>query len=146
MDVGFRYWLTGLIIMITTNSIIIFGLKGNNAVNEQIVQQMIQSLPYIMLIDAGLIAPFTEEIAYRKTIRDVFGNNKWLFAFISFLIFGYAHVSGSITSWMDYLYIIPYGAFGAAFALAYHKTDTIFTPLAWHMIHNIILISISIIF
>ena len=36
------------------------------------------------------------------------------------------------------------GIGGAAFAFAYYKTDTIFTSMTIHMIHNTLLILISI--
>ena len=48
------------------------------------------------------------------------------------------------TSLVDYLYIIPYGALGGAFALAYYETKTVFTSMSFHMIHNIILVLMSI--
>ena len=43
----------------------------------------------------------------------------------------------------DLLYIIPYGALGATFAYAYYKTDTVFTTVTFHIIHNTILFLIS---
>ncbi len=144
IDIGFRYWFLGLIIMMITNSIIIYGLKGNISGNEQVVQQMIKTLPYFMLIDSGLIAPFNEEIVYRKSVRDILGNNKWLFVTVSFLLFGLAHVLDNAKTWIDYLYIIPYGAPGACFALMYDKTNTIFTSISMHMFHNIVLTIITI--
>ena len=35
---------------------------------------------------------------------------------------------------VDILYIVPYGAFGATFAYAYYKTDTIYTSMLFHII------------
>ena len=96
----------------------------------------------MMILTAGVLAPFNEEIVFRKTLYDIF-DNKWLFAFFSFLLFGGAHVMGG-TSLVDYLYIIPYGALGGAFALAYYETKTVFTSMSFHMIHNIILVLMSI--
>lgn len=142
LDAGFYYYAIGFVIMLVSNLIINFILGGGVASNEQVVQKMIKALPIIMVIEAGLLAPFTEEIVFRKTIKDVV-KNPYLFAFLSFLLFGGAHVftAGSL---IGYLYIIPYGALGAAFAFAYYKTDTIFTSMTIHMIHNTLLILISI--
>jgi membrane protease YdiL (CAAX protease family) len=98
-----------------------------------------------MMVEAGFLAPFTEEIVFRKTLKDAIGKYKWLFMVLSFLLFGGAHVIGNATSWVDYLYIIPYGSLGAAFALSYYKTDTIFTPMSMHIVHNLILTIISIV-
>ena len=57
---------------------------------------------------------------------------------VSFLAFGIAHVSSMATTWVDWLYVIPYGTLGGAFAIAYYKTDTIFTSMSYHMLHNVL--------
>ncbi len=144
MDIGIRYWVIGLILMIIINFILNFVLKTGGANNEHAVQKMIKTLPLIMLLDAGLLAPFVEEIVFRKTLKDIF-KNKWIFVIISFLFFGGAHVISSAKVLTDYLYIIPYGILGGCFALAYYKTNTLFTSVFLHMIHNTILITLSIV-
>jgi hypothetical protein len=143
MDIGIRCWIIGLLIMFIANYILNVVLKSGGAKNEQIVQTMIKSLPLLMLIDAGVLAPFNEEIVFRKSLKDIF-NDKWKFIVISFLLFGGAHVIHSAKTTLDYLFIIPYGALGAAFAYAYHETNNIFTSISLHMIHNISLILLSI--
>ena len=142
-DIGVKYWMIGLFVMMISNFILNFVIKAGGANNEEAVQSMIKSLPWLMIIDAGIIAPINEELVFRKSIKDVF-KNKYLFVLISFLIFGGAHVVFSSNSFLDYLYIIPYGALGAAFAMAYYESDTVFTSMSMHMIHNTLLILISI--
>ena len=129
--------------MFASNFILNFLLKAGGAANEKTVQTMIKTLPILMIIDAGFIAPFNEEIVFRKTLKDIF-KNKWLFIILSFLLFGGVHVISSAKTILDYLYIIPYGALGAAFAYSYYKTNNLFTSITLHMFHNIILILISI--
>lgn len=143
IDIGIKYWLAGLTIMMVSNIIITFVVNLGQAANEQAVQSMISSLPWLMLINAGIIAPCTEEIVFRKGFKKAFPN-KWLFIILSGLIFGALHVITSMTSPIELLYIIPYGALGAAFAYMYQKTDTIFTSIAMHMFHNTTLILLSI--
>lgn len=143
IDIGIKYWLVGLGIMMISNIIITFVINLGQAANEQAVQSMISSLPWLMLINAGLIAPCTEEIIFRKGFKKAFPN-KWLFIILSALVFGALHVVTSMTSPIELLYIIPYGALGAAFAYMYQKTDTIFTSIAMHMFHNTALILLSI--
>lgn len=143
IDIGIKYWLVGLGIMMISNIIITFVINLGQAANEQAVQSMISSLPWLMLINAGLIAPCTEEIIFRKGFKKAFPN-KWLFIILSAIVFGALHVITSMTSPIELLYIIPYGALGAAFAYMYQKTDTIFTSIAMHMFHNTALILLSI--
>jgi len=143
IDIGFRYWMLGLFVMMISNVIITYFLKGGGANNEVAVQNMIKTLPWLMLIDAGFIAPFNEEIVFRKTLKDII-SNPILLCILSFLLFGGAHVIGEAKSLTDYLYIIPYGSLGASFAYCYYKTNTIFTSMSMHIFHNTILILLSI--
>ena len=143
IDTGIKYWLVGLAIMMGSNIIINIVMNLGQAANEQAVQQMISALPWLMFINAAIIAPCTEELIFRKSFRKAFPN-KWLFVLISALVFGSLHVVTSMTSPIELLYIIPYGALGGAFAYMYQKTDTIFTSIAMHMFHNSALILLSI--
>ena len=143
IDTGFKYWFIGVLIMFACNIILAFGFKSGGANNENLVQSFIKTLPILMGIDICLIGPFVEEIIFRKTIKDVF-KNKWIFVALSFLLFGGAHVISNAKTIIDWLYIIPYGALGASFAYSYHKTDTVFTSMSIHMIHNTILFLLSV--
>ena len=134
LNTALKYWLIGLGIMFVSN-IIINIFNGQIAGNEQSVREMIKVMPWLLLVNAGLIAPFNEEIIFRRSLGDIF-KNKWIFVFASFLLFGLAHVVGNINSILDYLYIIPYGALGGVFALAYRDTDSIITSMIMHMFHN----------
>ena len=54
------------------------------------------------------------------------------------------HVLGS-GSGLDYLYIIPYFALGAAFALLYYKTDNLFNSIIMHSMHNTVAVVLYIV-
>ena len=84
INTGFKYWFVGLIIMIFSNALINIFFKTGGATNEKTIQSMITSLPWIMLINAGLIAPFNEEIVFRKSLKGVI-KNRYLFVILSFL-------------------------------------------------------------
>lgn len=142
LDIGCKWWAVGLAIMMISN-LIINSLTSGIAGNEETVQSMISSLPWLMLINAGILAPLNEELIFRKSFKNVF-KNKWLFVLSSGFVFGLMHVLGNVSNWVDVLYIIPYGALGGAFAMSYYKTDTVFTPIAFHMFHNIVLVLVSI--
>ena len=144
LDIGVKYWFVGLVGMVIANMIINFVFAGGGANNEENVQEFINYLPWMMLINAGFIAPFNEEMVFRKSLKDAIPS-KWGFVLTSAFIFGLMHIIGSYQVWTDFLYIIPYGFLGGAFALAYYKTNTIFTSYALHMLHNTVLIIFSII-
>lgn len=143
LDTGIKYWLIGLLVMMISNIIITYILGLNQAQNEQAVQKMINKMPIMMLITAGFIAPITEEITFRKTFKNTF-LNKYLFIILSGLVFGSMHVITSYSNALELLYIIPYGSLGMSFAAMYYKTDTIYTSISMHMLHNTILTLVSI--
>ena len=109
--------------------------NGAIAGNEEAVREMIQQLPFYMIFQTIIYAPITEEIIFRKSIRNI-TNNKYLYIILSGLIFGGMHVIGSANSLVDALYIIPYGALGMAFAALYYKTNNIFSTITIHSFHN----------
>ncbi len=144
MNTTFGYWFIGMVIMLVSNTLIIYFTGSKGAQNEQLVQGMITAMPLVMLVNAGFFAPFNEELIFRKTIRKVF-DNKWVYVLLSGLIFGALHVIGSDKSIVDWLYIIPYASLGCAFALSYYETKTIYSTIFMHMIHNTVLVGLSII-
>ena len=143
MNTTFGYWFIGMIIMLVSNTLIIYLTGSGGSNNEKLVQSMISTLPLVMLVNAGLLAPFNEELVFRKAIKDLV-NRKWLYVFLSGFVFGLLHIIGSYNSIVDFLYIIPYGSLGCAFALAYWETKTIFSSIFMHTIHNTLLIGLSI--
>ncbi len=140
-DAGLRYWLMGLTIMVVTNVLISMFTPLQNSSNEMTVQALIATSPILMLLTAGVLAPIVEELTFRKAMRGIF-TNKWVFFIVSSFVFGLMHVIGS-SNWYEYFYIISYGGLGFSFAYAYDKTDTIFTPITIHMLHNTLLILLS---
>ena len=121
--------------MITSNIIINTLTPNAIAGNEESVRSLIDIAPLFMAFELAIYAPITEELIFRKSIKDI-TNNKYIYILLSGLIFGGMHVIGSITSTYDILYLIPYGALGIAFASLYHKTNNLFSTITVHSIHN----------
>ena len=142
MDTAFKYWFVGLMIMCISNIIIGFIANLNTSSNEEAVQTLVSSTPYLMLFTAGILPPIAEELTFRKGVSKLF-KNKWVYAFSSGLIFGLLHVIGS-SNILEYLYIIPYGSLGFFFALTYYDTKSIYPSIIMHAIHNSALIILSI--
>ena len=143
LDIGVKYWLIGLGIMMISNLLIGF-LTPAQAVNEQGVQELIHSSSILSIITVGVMAPIIEELTFRKAFKDVFKNNL-AFILTSGLVFGALHVVLSFNSLWDLLYIIPYSSLGIAFAATYAKTDNIYVSIFMHMFHNTALTILSIV-
>lgn len=139
-----RYWLIGFIIMIVSNLIITFILNKGLAGNEEQVRSYIDSFPLFMIFNTVIYAPLTEELTFRKSIKDAI-NNKWTYVLVSGLIFGILHIISYITTWTDFIYLIPYGSLGIVFALLYHKTDNIFSTITIHAMHNFLAVIVYLI-
>jgi len=143
LDIGFKYWFLGFIVMIASNLLIALLLPKAVAGNEETVQEMIHAAPWVSLIGTGLFAPFIEEITFRKAFRNMISNDT-LFILVSGIIFGGLHVVLSIQSIYDIAYLIPYCSLGIAFGFTYAKTKTVFTSMIIHALHNSVLTLISI--
>lgn len=143
-DFGLKYWFIGLIGMSVTNLLIAQFSPVHEANNEALVQEMLKNAPLLSFISASIIAPFLEEMLFRKSLGDIFSNKK-LMVIMSGLIFGLLHVVFSIKTQWDLLYVIPYGFLGGSFAYILAKKDNIYIPITFHILHNGILTLLSII-
>ena len=133
-----RIWLIGLIIMIISNSIISL-IVGDIASNESLNRSIFYSNYLYAIPSMIILAPIAEETIFRLSLGKIF-NNKYIFMIVSGLVFGYIHVIGS--TGLEYLYIIPYGALGAAFAYAYKKYNNIYCSVTTHILHNLVCVII----
>ncbi len=142
-DLGMKYWFLGLIGMCFFNVTIAIFSPIKEANNEVLVQQMLNQAPLLSFISATFLAPFQEEMLFRKCLGDIF-KNKTLKIIMCGLIFGLLHVVFSLKTPWDLLYVIPYGLLGASFAIMITKKDNIFIPITFHMLHNGLLTLLSI--
>jgi len=138
-DKYIRYWIVGIVLMSLTNFAISLITSNDVGNNEEAVRKILEVLPIYSIISTCLCAPIAEELAYRKTLKNIF-NRKWLTIIMSALIFGGAHVIGTYTTISDILYIIPYGIVGGIFMYIYYDSKNIWTTISLHFIHNTILI------
>jgi len=138
IEESFKYYIIGLGIMIVSNFIITFVIGGSTSENEEFIRNSISLAPFLMLVEVSLYAPFSEELLFRKSIRELI-DNKWMYVLVSGLIFGGLHVVGS-QSLIEYLYLIPYCGLGCTFAYIYAKSDNIYSTITIHAIHNTIAI------
>lgn len=143
-DVAMKYWLLGLIIMAASNILISTFSPAKIANNEEGVRTIIAATPILAFFLTTVFAPINEEIVFRKSIKNVI-TEKIPYILTSGILFGALHVISSVTSFYDYLYIIPYSALGIAFACINHKTNNIYPSIFVHLLHNGVLTILSII-
>ena len=130
--------------MIVSNLIINYLIMGGNiAANEEMNRQAILENPLLYTImTIGVFAPFIEEILFRKSTDKIFKKEIYYYV-LSGVLFGFAHVMADLSSVLNLLYIIPYGALGYVFALMDKKTDTTFTSIMFHSLHNLLTLYFS---
>jgi membrane protease YdiL (CAAX protease family) len=136
-EIGIKYWIIGFGIMTLSNLFITYILNKGIAGNEQEVRNYLDLFPLFMVFNTVIYAPLTEELTFRKSIRDVI-DNKWVYGLVSGLVFGMLHISSYMANWTDLVYLIPYSSLGVAFALLYYKTDNIFSSITMHAVHNLL--------
>lgn len=136
LDTSFRYWLIGLIIMLGSN-FILNKLGLDMASNDKSVRSMLNASPFLFGMCATIIMPLTEELTFRMGFRSII-KNKWLFVFLSGIVFGSIHVLPNMTNITDLLNLIPYCSMGLSLAVIYADTDNIYFSYFFHIIHNVI--------
>ena len=139
INIATKCWLIGCIIMFTSSIVISLIVKKDVSTNEELVRESIKLAPLYMLFTCSIVAPIFEEMVFRISLNNII-KKKWLFIFLSGFTFGLLHVIGSYNNILDFLYVIPYGAMGSAFAYLLTKTKNITLPILVHMIHNTILV------
>lgn len=132
---SFKYYIVGLAIMIISNLIIVVFINNQIASNEESVRSLIDIVPLYMIFSVSIYAPITEELIFRKGIREIF-NNKYLYIISSGIIFASMHLASENLSLNTLLYIIPYSSLGITFAYTYYKTNNIFSTIMLHSFHN----------
>lgn len=139
LDSGFKYWMLGFFIMICSNIVINFLIMGGNiAANEEMNRQAIMSNPlWYTILSIVLIAPLLEETIFRKSLDKIF-NKPIYYCVISGLLFGFAHVMADLSSVLNLLYLIPYGGLGFCLAKMDVETETTFTSILFHSLHNLL--------
>lgn len=136
-SIAIKCWIFGFIAMLLSSYLISKYSPVSMPSNELSVREVINTTPIIAFLMTSLLAPFIEEIIFRKSFKDVF-KSFFLYLFISAFVFGSLHVIGNIKSLYELLYIIPYTSLGLSFAYCYYKTNNIFSSIFIHFLHNTI--------
>lgn len=140
---NFKYYLIGIAIMLISNCILIYGFENGISGNEESIRSLFGTHPIYVYISAVLFAPIAEELVFRQGIRNIILNDI-LFILISGFVFGGLHLIGNVSTFVDFLYIIPYSALGLAFAYILTRTNNILVTIGLHMMHNGILMAIQV--
>ena len=137
----FEIYLIGIILMGLSNFLLQKITPTSLSGNEEAVRKLIKLLPVYMTFSTVIFAPIIEEVIFRKTIKNIFGNNV-LFVIISGLLFGLLHVT-NFKDMNEIIHSIPYIIMGIDFAYIYYKTKNIFTTITFHSFHNLILLLVQ---
>ena len=85
-----KYYICGFILMNLSSQILIFITKSI-PLNEMENREIIATYPIYAILNAGIIGPICEEIAFRGTFKRIIQNKK-IYVLLTGFIFGLAHV------------------------------------------------------
>lgn len=116
----------------------ILGIEGDSE-NQETINSVLQSKGWMpMVISVIFIAPFTEEMLFRKSI---YGTCKYKFKIpdaitigIITIIFALVHVA----SIENLKYIFQYLPLAFVITYSYHNTKNIYVPMAIHFLNNLL--------
>lgn len=104
--------------------------------NQESVINLFNDYPLSTFISAALLAPICEEAIFRKNFKNTF-TNKWLFSWITGLVFSLFHIL-SISSLSELIYFPVYLSFGIYLGYIYYESDNILVSLKYHIINNVL--------
>lgn len=129
-----KYYICGFLLMNITSIILLFITK-NIPANEEANRELLKILPIYTSINAVILGPICEEIAFRGIFKEAF-SKKCVYLLLTSFIFGFAHVIFNF----DLINIFPYMSLGYFLALTYYETDNILCSISIHIFHNLICI------
>ena len=109
--------------------------------NQEAVELLTQSFPFLMVIVTVIFAPIVEEILFRGLIFGTLYPYNRIFAHIvSGFIFGFIHIMGAIMNGQvsEWFLIFPYMFMGWILSYLYEKCDNIIVPILSHGMMNLI--------
>ena len=130
-----KYWVLALVLMFVANLIIAIIFNRLSSANDETIRKIFDVMPLYIILEAVILAPITEELVFRQSVRYII-KNKWVFIITSALLFGFMHTLASLETLADFLYIIPYSIPGGFFAYMLYEEDNVLVPMSFHMIHN----------
>lgn len=106
--------------------------ETDTALNQLIVEQALQAMPFLMIMTVIFFGPIVEEIIFRLVMMNLFPKIKPIYNVIfSSLIFGAMHVLAG-----GWIHIIPYFLMGIVFGYIYIRNDNIWHATVLHILHN----------
>lgn len=103
--------------------------------NQEIINQIAQSTPYIMtFFMTVLFAPFVEELVFRQALIGSFQSKKGIniMTFVSVILFTLAHMM----HWADFVIYLPMAAIIVYFYR--HYQENVIASMAFHGLNNLI--------
>lgn len=136
MSLGFMMLSSVLVNALATT------LSGQtNSYNQSQIIEFMGSLPWILVFQALIFAPILEELMFRGLFFGFLRKlDRNLALLLSALLFGVAHLSGSLSvfQWTDLWFLPTYSLLGFFLALSYERSHSLLTPMLVHFLNNLI--------
>jgi len=113
------------------NTIVMLSGTTEVALNQEMVESALATMPILMIITIVVFAPIVEEVIFRLVLMNLFNWKPIHNLIFSSLVFGLIHViSGGL------IHIIPYFLMGLVFGYFYLKYKNIWHVTILHVLHN----------
>ena len=135
---GFIIFLCGFFIYGLVNSLICEIFPNIDNVNYDAMSQIFSETPILLFISTIFYYPVIEELVFKKTFADII-KNKWIFVIFTGILNAVFEIFLiASTNSMYLILVVPISLFYMSFSYMYYKTKSVFTPIFFRMIYNII--------
>ena len=103
--------------------------------NQEAAESAFWQTPLLGAFAKVIVAPISEELMFRRSIR-VMVKNKVLYYLLSMFLFGMAHLIIGFTFPSSFAFIFLYALTGLGFAFVYDKSNNIWCAIFVHILVN----------
>jgi len=135
IGISLLYLLLAIILMAVSVGVVNMITNGYEPHSQLGINELWPKTPLYAVWLTFIVSPFTDEIAFRKTFKDIIPN-KVMYVVLSSLTYGFYMIGYYASSFNDVLCIIPYALFGVAISLSYLKTKTIVSPILIRILYS----------
>ena len=132
-----KCYIYTILVMALVSILVITFKNGEISKNQELVNSMLKKFPVATLLLSTIYAPIVEEIVFRLSFNTII-KNKYVYLFITSILFGCAHMIGKFNSISDIVYVIQYSALGFCLAKTYYDSKNIYTSMGVHFIQNLL--------
>lgn len=134
---GFIIFVIGLVCYFSLLYILYKLFPNLNDYNYNAIINNYKNVPILLFISTIFYYPIIEELIFKTLFKDLI-KNKYIFVITTGLLYGVVQLLFVVNGGMSLLFLIPYSIFSMSFSYSYYETKSVYVPIIFRMLYNLI--------